>query len=129
MIERLNVLGTFCYIWAGIVALFSLLPFIHVGLGLVALFAPESMVVESGELPPEWFGWIFIGVGSFLIVLGFTYAISAFLLGKYLKQHNHHTFCVVMSALTCFFMPIGTVLGVFALVTLLNDEGKALFKV
>jgi hypothetical protein len=60
-------------------------------------------------------GWIFAG-----------FVITA---GRFLAKRKHHTFCVVMGAVECIFMPFGTVLGVFTLIVLTRESVKHLFGV
>ena len=53
--------------------------------------------------------------------------LPAFLAGRYLSQQRHYTFCLVMAAVACMFMPFGTVLGVFTIIVLVRESVKELF--
>ena len=47
--------------------------------------------------------------------------------GLQLRQRRRHTFCVVMAAIGCAFMPFGTVLGIFTLIVLTKPTVRSLF--
>ncbi len=123
-LEHLRWLSIGFYVNAGISALFALFPFIHLFIGI-------AMVTGSFENdknpPPPFFGWLFIGIATVVIVLGFALAICNFLAGNFLKQQKKYTFCFVIGALNCVFMPFGTILGVFTIIVLIRDSVKSLF--
>lgn len=124
--QNLQLLSIFHYIVAGIMALFACFPIIHLAIGLFIVFAPEQFG-DQGNPPPAWFGWIFVGVASFIIALGWTIAICIFAAGRCLARRTRHTFCVVIAGVECMFMPFGTVLGVFTLIVLMRPSVKELF--
>lgn len=124
--QHLKLLSIFHYVVGGILALFSLLPLIHVGVG-VAMLSASSSPQSRGQPPPEWFAWMFIAIGSVVILLGLAVAVSVLIAGACLARRRHHLYCMVMAGIECFFMPLGTVLGVFSLVVLLRDSVKELF--
>ena len=127
--ENLRLLSIFNYVLAGIIALFSCIPVVHIILGFVFILAPEKMC-EGGscnDLPPQLFGWIFVGIGAFVILVGWAFAVLVFLNGRFLASRTHLKFCIAVSAASCLFMPFGTVLGVFTLLTITKPEAEALF--
>jgi nitrate reductase gamma subunit len=81
----------------------------------------------KGEPPPAFIGWIFVIVASLLIVSGFVVAALVFTAGRFLAKRKHHTFCLVIAAVECLFMPFGTVLGVFTIIVLLRPTVRQLF--
>jgi hypothetical protein len=125
--SHLRLLVIFHYIVAGITALFSCMFILHIVMGIAFLAAPESLVSESGELPPPLFGWIFIAAGSFALLCGFSMAICLVLAARFLSRRTHHLFCLVIAGISCLFFPFGTVLGVFTLVILLRPSVKTVF--
>lgn len=104
--------------------LFALLPLIHVTIGLLIFFG--GMNAEGGG-PPAAFGLLFVVIGGLFVVVGLTVASLVVLSGRYLSQRRRHTFCLVVAAVECMFVPFGTVLGVLTIVLLIQDEVKALF--
>lgn len=122
-LEHLRWLTIGFYVNAGITTLFALLPFIHLFIGI----AMVSGKFDGEKNPPPFFGWMFIGFAVFFIALGFALAICNFLAGRFLKRQTKYTFCLVLAAINCMFMPFGTILGVFAIIVLARDSVKALF--
>lgn len=124
--EHLKLLAVFHYVVAGIGALFACFPLIHVAVGLLFFFHPGSGVGQK-DLPPEWFGLIFVVIGGFFVLLGWTAAICTFISGRYLAKRRKRMFSFVMGAVLCMFMPFGTVLGVFTLIVLGRDSVRQLY--
>lgn len=97
-------------------------------LGVAMATNPQMMEDGQSTPPPAAAGWVVAGVGGcgMLIILGlaglFAYA------GYCLQNLRHRTFCIVMAAITCLSIPIGTILGVFTLVVLLRPSAAALFE-
>ena len=123
--EQLNLLAIFHYVVAALGGLFSLFPLIHVGLGLMFVFAPEKF--DKGNPPPAFVGWFFVAIASLFIVIGLTFATLTFFAGRSLSKRKHYTFCLVMAGIECMFVPFGTVLGVFTIIVLIRDSVKRLF--
>jgi hypothetical protein len=123
-LDHLRLLSIFYYLIALLTALFSLLPLIHLVLGI----AMASGWGEFGEDPPPAFvGWLVSCVAGFLIVLGLSCAACFALTGKYLAQRRNWIFCMVIAGITCTFMPVGTVLGIFTILVLNRPSVRALF--
>lgn len=129
--EELGLLSTFHYVVAGIEGLFSLFPVIHLVFGLAMVsggFPVEGGAGRTGDdLPLRWMGWIFVALALAMIVVGLTTAALTAFAGRSLAQRRRHTFCLVMAAVNCLFLPFGTVLGVFTIVALQKPEVKRLF--
>lgn len=126
--ENIRLLAIFHYVFAGLVAAFSCIPIIHIVLGAIMLVSPETMCSDDcKEMPPEFLGWIFIGIGAFVMMIGFAFAATVAVAGRFLSKRRHHKFCIAVAAVSCLFMPFGTVLGVFTLITLMKPEAEALF--
>jgi len=126
--EHLRLLSIFHYIVAGLAALFSLFPLLYTTIGAVFIFAARHGTPKPGdELPPELLGWIFVGVGSFLFLLGIAMAICILIAGRCLSRHRFYSFVLVMACVECLFIPFGTILGVFTIIALSRESVKALF--
>jgi len=126
--EQLNLLAIFHYVVAGFAALFSFFPLIYTVLGVIFIFAARQGTPKPGEeLPPEFLGWIFAAVGSLLFVISIVMAIGILIAGRSLALRKRYTFALVIACIECLFVPFGTILGVFTIVTLSRESAKALF--
>jgi hypothetical protein len=126
--EHLRLLSVFHYVVAGLAALFSFFPLLYTGMGALFIWAAQHPnPKQTGEPPPEFLGWIFIGLGLFFFLLGIAMAICILLAGRALAKRRRYTFAFVVACIECLFMPFGTVLGVFTLIVLSRESVKALF--
>ena len=75
----------------------------------------------------ELVGGIFLVIGAIGVLVIWTLAIFAMIAGRRLARHRSHTFCLVVAATECLFMPLGTVLGVFTILVLVKPEARELF--
>jgi hypothetical protein len=126
--EHLRMLSTAHLAVSAIMALCACIPILHLTMGLVMVFSPETMKDKSGHGPPPFFGWFFVAFAAVFILAGWTLAGLIFASGRAIKNRRRHTFCVVVACLSCMFMPFGTVLGVFDLIVLSRPGVKGLFK-
>lgn len=124
--EHLQLLSIFHYVVGGMTGLVACFPLIHLALGIAMLSGTMPQTGHQG--PPPFFGWIFVAAGSFLFFLGWTMAIAIFCAGRFLAQHTHYLYCLVIAGIECLFMPLGTILGVFTIVVLMRPSVKALFE-
>lgn len=122
--KHLDQLSLGFKIYAGLNALISCIPFLHLFMGI--MIVTGGFGNEKGGPPPE-FGWFFIIGAAIFIALGWTLSICNFYTGKFLKERRRYMFCFVMSCINCASMPLGTILGVFSLVTLTRAEVKVIF--
>ena len=155
--EHLRLLSIFHYVVGGIGYLISLIPIIHLAMGLFFLFAPEkffepvnlplpptevSSEAEAGTgtvadpipvgnvndvFPARLFGILFTVIPILIILAGFTVSTLIIVAGRRLARHRSHTFCLIIAGIECMFMPFGTVLGVFTILVLLKPEARQLF--
>jgi len=78
-------------------------------------------------LPPEFLGWIFVGIGSFLFLVGIAMAICILIAGRCLSRRKGYSFALVMACIECLFVPFGTILGAFTIVALSREPVRGLF--
>jgi len=126
--ENIRLLSIFHYVVGGLIAVFSLFPLIYVAMGAIFVFVdfpPEEGM--SDPFPAKIFGGIFGGIGLIGFILALTLSIFTIRAGKKLARYEDRTFCTVMAAILCAFMPFGTVLGIFTILTLTKPETKELF--
>jgi hypothetical protein len=125
--EHLRLLAIFYYIWAGFQALGGLVGLAFIGMGIFITASPQ--IAHTNNPPPPWFGAIFAGLGALVMVTFEAVAALSYLTGRFLSRRQHHTFCVVISALNCMYMPLGTALGVFTILVLQRPSVRTLFGV
>ncbi|MBN2001766.1 MAG: hypothetical protein JXA21_00305 [Anaerolineae bacterium] len=123
----LNMISIAYYVVAAIAGLFACFPLIHFVIGLLMLTGGLTSEIGSEAAPIVLMGGIFTGFAGIVILLGWAFAIAIFFTGRSIAKRRRHTFCVVMSAIACMFVPFGTVLGVLSLILLLSPEVQAAF--
>ena len=123
--EHLRLLATFHYVVAAIVGLFSLLPAVHllIGLGMVS----GSLATRRPEPVAAILGWFLVLFAGCFILMGLAFAVCLAVAGQSLAERKRYLFCIVVAAMSCLFAPFGTLLGVFTLVVLSRPSVKALF--
>lgn len=127
-LEHLRLLSIFHYVMGGITGLFSLIPLLHVGMGIAMVTGGfGSSSGGPGSAPPPFMGWFFIAIGTTIILVGETMAICTILAGRYLATRRAWLFCLIVAAINCLNMPLGTILGVFTIIVLIKPEIKRLF--
>jgi hypothetical protein len=122
--KNLDLLAIFHYVVGGITALFACIPMTHVAVGLVLIFGKFD-----NNPPPQFIGWLFVFLGGIFILFGWAMAVAIVIAARKLKNRMSWTYCIVVAALECMFMPFGTVLGVFTIIVLMKDPVKQLFLV
>jgi hypothetical protein len=125
--EHLRLLAIFHYVVAALGALFACFPLIHVAVGLLLFFHQGFSNHGRQDVPPHWFGLIFVIVGGFFVLLGWGAAICTFVSGRYLARRRKRLFSFVMAAILCMFIPFGTILGVFTLIVLSRESVQQLY--
>ena len=124
--EHLRLLSIFHYVCAGLAAFFACIPIIHLVLGLAMLISPQ-IFGPAKDQPPAFVGLILVVIAGIAILFGWAFAICLAYAGRCLGQRKNYTFCLVMAGVACMFMPFGTILGVFSIITLVKPTVKALF--
>ena len=123
--EQLKLLSIFHYVVAAIAGLFSLFPLIHLIIGIVFVLGGEGASKATPQM--SMMGWFLIIFASCFICIGQAFAWSLFFAGRNLAKRKKYTFCLVMAGVACIFVPFGTVLGVFTIITLIKDPVKEQF--
>ena len=129
-LEHLRLLSIFHYVVGGLAALFACFPIIHLTLGLLMIFNPSMWENKMhGDMEEMRFvGIFFVCLASVFILAGWTMAVCVFIAGRNLARRRHYTFCLVVAAILCVFIPFGTVLGVFTIIVLVRPSVKELFE-
>ena len=123
--ERFKLLSIFHDIAAGITAFFGCLPFFQIAFGMMMF---NGMMGNAGpNAPPREVMLLFFGMAVMMSVLMWTCAAAMAAAGHFLRVQRYYTFCLVVAAIECINMPFGTVLGIFTIITLVDEKGKAMF--
>ncbi|MGF6418689.1 hypothetical protein ABH900_002172 [Stenotrophomonas sp. AN71] len=128
--DHLRMLSIAHYVVGGLIALFSMIFIVHIVLGITALTG--NLPMNSGGQPSSpaeqrLFGWMFTLIGCVIVFGGVTLGAFVAYAGRCLAHRRRYLLCLIMAGLACLFTPIGTVLGVFSLITLLRPQVKAAF--
>lgn len=122
-IQYLNLLSTFHYIVAGIMALVSCMYMI----GGYAMVSGRFFPGPNGAAPPPFVAWIFGVTTAVATVAGWTLAVCVVIAARKLRSRRNRIFCMVVAAIECTFTPFGTVLGVFTIIVLNKNSVKQVF--
>jgi len=118
--QYLRLLSIFHYVVGGLAACFACVFFIHFGIGI-------AMLTGAIDDAPAFVGVILVVMSMAAITFGWVFAVCLIVAGRSLSQRKRYMFCLVMAAISCMFMPFGTVLGVFTIIVLLRPAVKKLF--
>jgi hypothetical protein len=121
--QHLRLLSIFHYIVGAMTALFACFPLIHLAIGIAILCG----AFDGKDAPPRFLGLFFIIFSSVFILCGWALAVCMIIAGRNLARYRARTYCLVLAAIECIFMPFGTVLGVFTILVLMKDSVKELF--
>jgi hypothetical protein len=95
------------------------------------VFAPEKMGETADQQVPmgNLVGWMFMLMGGAFVLGGWALGFAMIYAGRCLKKRERYTFCLVVAAISCLNMPVGTALGVFTIIVLMRPSVKELFGV
>jgi hypothetical protein len=123
-IEHLRLLSIFHYVVGGLAALFACFALFHFFVGLAMTL---GWFEDSDPVLPVM-GILFMAFSGAFILAGWTFAVLLIVAGRRLAGRRNYTFCLVMAAVACAFMPFGTVLGVFTIIVLMRPSVKESFE-
>ncbi|OGV69191.1 MAG: hypothetical protein A2269_02225, partial [Lentisphaerae bacterium RIFOXYA12_FULL_60_10] len=98
--KHLDLLAIFHYIVGGITALFSCFPVIHVAIGIAMILGK----FDGPNPPPAFIGWIFVGIGGFIMLCGWALAVCMIIAGRKLHKRKARMYCMVVGAVECLMM-------------------------
>ena len=131
--EHLRLLSICHYVWGGIAAVFSMCGLFYVFMGFAFANDPSAFnntgsgAGGGNPPPPEFMGYMFIGMGSAIILLGSVVGGLTIYSGRCLAQRRGRGFSMVVAGINCLSVPIGTVLGVFTFMVLTRDSVRSLY--
>lgn len=125
--EHLRLLAIGYYVYAALMALVACIPIIHFTIGMVFLLNPPEQA-PGDPFPAQMFGAIFATVGGLLVLAGWSFAACVLMAGRSLAARKRYTFCFVVAAIACLFVPIGTALGIMSIIVLNRPTVRAMFQ-
>jgi hypothetical protein len=126
--EHLRLLAIGYYVTGATYSVCALFPVIYIVMGLfLALGMPDGARHGSGP-DPAFMGWIFAIIGFVLMVVLSTVGGIQLYVGCCLQRRKSRTLCMVAAAVSCIFIPFGTLLGVFTFIVLGRQSVQALFQ-
>jgi hypothetical protein len=123
--SHLQLIAVFHYIWGGLTALFSSIALIHVSLGLMMILNKNFLTSPGQPPPPPFMGWMFVLIGGFILLLGWTMGGLTIYSGRCISRRRNRTFSLVMAGINCLSIPLGTALGVFTFIVLMQPSVTA----
>lgn len=127
--EHLKILALLHYAAGGVAAVIGCFPLIHVAIGAMVAFMPESMRGTGQNALPREAGFFFMGIGLAFVLAGWSLAAAHFFTARFLKQKRNYWFCVVVSGFTCLIcMFTSGIVGIASLVTLFRPGVRELFE-
>jgi hypothetical protein len=82
----------------------------------------SDLVQQANDAPPEFVGGIIQGFGGSIATVLLLVGVLVCVSGSWIAKRRNRTGSLIIAGLCCLNFPLGTALGVFTLVTLLNDE-------
>jgi hypothetical protein len=82
---------------------------------------------KQGSLPPDFFiisKWIYLIFAVLCVGFGVLNLIS----GLCIRARIYRRFSMIVAGINCFFMPWGTLLGVFTIIVLIRDSVQELYE-
>lgn len=121
---HLKILAICHFVYAGLNALSSCIPIVYFNFfgGLFAFAANDQ-----GDPAAATIGWVFVFIGGLITLLIWTITALIAFAGRNLLERRGRLYCVVVAALMCINVPLGTVLGVFTLIVLSRPSVRILF--
>ena len=127
--EHLRLLKLSYYVLAGLTAFFALMP--------TLLFSVIGGILSSGLIPmtesqraqadPRAFGWIMLTFAAVAFGMGAASAFGTFLVARSLRDRHRRTFCIVVAAFSCLYIPWGTIIGISTIIVLNRPSVRTLF--
>jgi len=127
--QYLTALSICHYCYGALVGALSCFPLIYVLVGLGLVVAAPSMEVKdpNERIGMQFAGGMFAVIGGIAAVVGLVSAVFTLLAGECLRRRRGYVFCILVAAIECLNMPLGTILGVFTIIVLLRPTARQRF--
>jgi hypothetical protein len=119
-LEHLKVLSVFYFVATGLAAAGLLLIYGHYAL-MKGILAQSPNPPPPGMFTPLM--WMYGIMGTMIGVTGILNVCAAF----WLRARKHRLFTLGVAIVNCFYMPLGTALGIFTIVVLVRESVRDLY--
>ena len=126
--KNLDLLGTFHTVFGIIGVLMGLAPLLQITISILTLSGMLNLAEAFEVELPEWFGYSFLILGIASFVISQTTACLILYSGRQLKKRRKRRLSFVVACGLCLAFPLGTILGIFTLIILNQDETKELYQ-
>jgi hypothetical protein len=117
------------YIVLGVVAVFtSLFGLVYIVMGAMMGSFAGSMPQKPGDPPPVFVVWFMVGFGLLFLLAAGTWALLSFLTARGLRRRRWRGLCFVAAAVSCLYIPFGTLIGAFTFIVLGRPGVRAMFE-
>jgi hypothetical protein len=118
MEKHIDVIGALWIVWGAIGIILGLFILgILLGISFIPSLEPEAPVILRT---------VGLGVGLFLVILSAPEVIAG--IGLLKRQEWGRILALVEAFLNLFWIPLGTILGIYSIIILLNQETTQLFR-
>ena len=126
--QHLKLLSVLHYIGAGFALLGVIFTVLHYLMFSTMMSNPDFFKDSPPGTPaPQEFWqimrWFYAVCGAWLV----SSLVLNVLAGIYLRAKKHRTLCIVVAALNCLHVPLGTILGIFTIVVLARSSVREAF--
>jgi len=120
MNRNLSTLSILHYVYGGLTCFTGLAMLVFVGMGT---FLQSDFVAERSNDPEAGVvGGVFQALGWGLFALMEVWGVLILLSGRWIAQRRNRTGSLVIAGFCCLSFPLGTALGIFTFVTLLDKS-------
>lgn len=130
-VEHLNLLAIFHFIIAGLAGvgfLFVIAHFVMFSM-TVGSFSPSSELGDTySSLSPKFYINLIKVLYFFAVIWLMALAELNLLSGLYLRERKRRNFSLFVAGINLLHFPLGTVLGVFTLMTLMRESMRKLYE-
>ena len=125
--EHVRLLAIFHFVSAAFSLLGVLFSSLYLVLFQVIFSNPEAFAQSQQGAPPEEFVTLLRWFTGAFVVWFLVSCVGNLLSGFFLRARRHRTFSMVIAAINCLHIPLGTILGVFTLVVLGRESVRKMY--
>lgn len=125
--KSLKLLSILHYCMTVLQGLLLVVPTILIWFGIQELGSPGLINQKDGTPAPPFLGWtiVSISVVGFIFILAVT--IATWMSARFIKRKQHYHFSFALACVELLTFPLGTALGIFTIIVLLDKQVKELY--